>query len=430
MLALLLGTRLSGIGLGVMGGLGLAFLVFVFGLIPTSPPINVMFMITAVIAAASAVQAAGGLDYMVYWAEKLLRSHPKYLIILSPIISFIFTVFAGTGYVAYSFLPVISEVAIDYKIRPERPMAISVIASQHAISASPISAATVALLGLLSPYGYSLGDILKVSVPAIFVAVIIASIFSLKQGKDLNENSECLKKISDNFIDKNRAKPINPNLKSFNSKFSVAIFLTATFLVILYGSFPELRPKVLVEGVSQSLKMPLIIEIVMLSASAIVLLITKKKGDEAASGSIFSAGMQAVVAIFGVAWMGDTFIKGNLSEISSSLQGVVTQMPWLFCIALFFMSVLLYSKAVTVVTVMPLGLALHIDPLLMIAFYPAVNGYFFLPNNPAIVTAMNFDRTGTTRVGKYLLNHSFMQPGMIVTVVSVLLSYLLINIYW
>jgi len=428
-IAILIGARLGGIGLGVMGGLGLAVLVFVFGLPPTSPPIDVILMIAAVISAAAAMQAAGGLDYLVKIAEHLLRKNPKHITLLSPLVAYAFTFLAGTGHVAYSILPVISEVAQDAKIRPERPLAVSVIASQQAITASPISAATVALLALLSPYGYSLFDILKVSIPATLAGIIIAAIFSMKQGKELVNDPEYINRLKEGLLQKpsTKSKKINDIYKS---RISVYIFIAATFLVVIFGSFQRMRPSFIIDGKLTSIGMPAIIEIVMLSTSALILLFTRTKGMEAAKSSVFSAGMQAVVAIFGIAWMGDTFIKGNITGIMGDIQSIVTQMPWLFGLALFIMSILLFSQAATVRAIMPLGLTLKLSPILLIAFFPAVNGYFFFPNYPTVVAAINFDRTGSTHIGKYLLNHSFMKPGLIATGIAMLVGYILIHLYW
>ena len=428
-IAILVGARIGGIGLGVMGGLGLAVLVFVFGLAPTSPPIDVILMIAAVISAAATMQAAGGLDYLVKKAEYLLRKNPKQITILSPLVAYVFTFVAGTGHVAYSILPVISEVAQEAKIRPERPLAVSVIASQQAITASPISAATVALLALLSPFGYSLFDILKVSIPATLIGVIVAALFSLKQGKELVNDPEYLKRLKKGLLNES-SNQSNKIKNIFRARLSVIIFLIATFSVVLFGSIQSLRPSFLIDGEMVMVGMPAIIEIIMLSTAGLILILTRTSGLEAASGTVFSAGMQAVIAIFGIAWMGDTFIKGNLTTIMTSIQDIVTQMPWLFGLALFIMSILLFSQAATVRAVMPLGLALNLSPLLLIAFFPAVNGYFFFPNYPTVVAAINFDRTGSTHIGKYLLNHSFMKPGLIATATGVTIGYLLIHLYW
>ncbi|WP_455641956.1 anaerobic C4-dicarboxylate transporter family protein [Parabacteroides johnsonii] len=429
LVAIIIGARLGGIGLGVLGGLGLAVLTFVFGLEPTSPPIDVMLMIVAVIAAASCMQAAGGLDLMVKWAEKLLRKNPSKITLLSPLVTYIFTFIAGTGHVAYSVLPVIAEVATETKIRPERPLGIAVIASQQAITASPISAATVALLSMLSGYHISLMDILMISVPCTLIGVLAGAFCSLHVGKELAEDPEYLRRIANREFtsDQYRTKGVENHRAAL---LSVVIFIAATIGIVLFGSMTELRPWFsLPDGSSRQMQMAHIIEILMLSAAALILLVTRTDGIKAVQGSVFSAGMQAVVAIFGIAWMGDTFIGGNMEELKGSIEHIVTEMPWLFGLALFVMSILLFSQAATIRAMLPLGIALGISPYMLIALFPAVNGYFFIPNYPTVVAAINFDRTGTTHIGKYVLNHSFMMPGLVATGVSVALGLLMIQLF-
>lgn len=426
--AIIIGARLGGIGLGVLGGLGLAVLTFGFGLAPTSPPIDVMLMIVAVIAAASCMQAAGGLDLMVKWAEKLLRKNPQQITILSPIVTYLFTFIAGTGHVAYSVLPVIAEVATETKIRPERPLAIAVIASQQAITASPISAATVALLSMLSGYGISLMDILMISVPCTLLGVLAGAFYSLRVGKELADDPEYLRRIAAGEFSTTHFQLEDIKNKK-TAALSVILFVLATVGIVVFGSMDSLRPTFLIDGQAIQMEMSHIIETLMLSAAGLILILTRTDGIKAAQGSVFSAGMQAVVAIFGIAWMGDTFIAGNMAELKGSIEQFVTSMPWLFGLALFVMSILLFSQAATVRALLPLGIALGISPYMLIALFPAVNGYFFIPNYPTVVAAINFDRTGTTGIGKYVLNHSFMMPGLIATGVSVGLGLLLIQLF-
>ena len=424
--AIIVGARLGGIGLGVMGGIGLGILTFVFGLQPTTPPIDVMLMIVAVITAAACMQAAGGLDLMVRGAEHLLRKRPAQITFLSPLVTYFFSFVAGTGHVAYSVLPVIAEVARETKIRPERPLGIAVIASQQAITASPISAATVALLGLLTGFNISLLDILIITIPSTLCGVFLGALYSLRVGKELVDDPEYQRRLKEGLLDNSHyeLKDIGNKLKAL---LSVLIFVIATVFIVIFGSFDNLRPSHIIDGKPVTVDMASIIEILMLSAAALILLFTKANGIKAAQGSVFSAGMQAVVAIFGIAWMGDTFLQGNMTELKGSIEGIVTQMPWLFGIALFIMSILLYSQAATVRAFMPLGIALGISPFLLIAMFPAVNGYFFIPNYPTVVAAINFDRTGTTRIGKYVLNHSFMMPGLIATITSVVTGLILVQ---
>ena len=425
LVAIIIGARLGGIGLGVLGGLGLALLTFVFGLEPTAPPIDVMLMIVAVISAASCMQAAGGLDLMVHWAEKLLRKHPQRITLLSPLVTYLFTFIAGTGHVAYSVLPVIAEVATETKIRPERPLGIAVIASQQAITASPISAATVALLSLLSVSGISFADILMVSVPCTLLGVLAGAFYSLRIGKELEDDPEFQRRVASGEFTK-VAKEVQMVGQRHKALSSVVLFVLATVGIVLFGSVESLRPSF--DG--RTMQMSHIIEILMLSASALILLLTRTNGVKAAQGSVFSAGMQAVVAIFGIAWMGDTFIGGNMAELKGAIEQSVTQMPWLFGLALFVMSILLFSQAATIRALLPLGIALGISPFLLIALFPTVNGYFFIPNYPTVVAAINFDRTGTTRIGKYILNHSFMMPGLIATLVYVIVGILLVEAFF
>lgn len=420
---IIIGARLGGIGLGVMGGVGVSVLTFVFGLQPTAPPVDVMLMIAAVISAAACMQAAGGLDYLVKIAERLLRSHPQYITLLAPLVTYLFTFLAGTGHVAYSVLPVIAEVATETKIRPERPLGIAVIASQQAITASPISAATVALLGLLAGYDITLIDILKICIPATIAGVIAGALVSMRVGKELMDDPEFQRRLKAGEIETKHYE-LSDIANKGKARASVLLFVGATVLIVFFGSIPSLRPSF--GGVP--LGMPSLIEMLMLSTAAIILLLTGTDGMKAVKGSVFSAGMQAVVAIFGIAWMGDTFINGNITTLVGSIEHVVNDMPWLFGLALFAMSILLYSQAATVRAIMPLGIALGLHPMLLIALFPTVNGYFFIPNYPTIVAAINFDRTGTTRIGKWVLNHSFMIPGIVATAVAICVGLMLIQL--
>lgn len=249
----------------------------------------------------------------------------------------------------------------------------------------------------------------------------------MKVGKELEDDPEYQRRLKEGMIEEVTQESTRiENLSK--ARISVLIFLFATFLIVLFGSIDSLRPSFEVNGQVTMLNMPSIIEIIMLSTAAVILLVCRIDGIKAVQGNIFPAGMQAVIAIFGIAWMGDTFIAGNLEQLKGSIEQVVQSMPWLFGVALFVMSILLYSQAATIRAVVPLGIALGISPLLLIALFPAVNGYFFIPNYPTVVAAINFDRTGTTRIGKYILNHSFMMPGLVSTIVAILVGLLLIQV--
>ena len=429
LLAIFVGARVGGIGLGIFGMMGLGILVFGFGLTPGNPPIDVMLIIVAVITAAATLQAAGGLDYLVKVAEKILRKNPAMITFLAPIVCYFFTLFSGTGHIAYSLLPIISEIATDSKVRPERPLSISVIASQQAITASPISAATAALLSgeLLGDKGVTLGNILMVCIPATLVGVIAGAIAVSFMGVPLEKDPEYLRRLREVLLDAEGKSEEAPSPKAAKrAKISVIIFLIGVLSIVLFGSIDSLRPTFTINGELVKLGMTQVIEIVMMSTAGLMLIFSKADINKAVKGSVFIAGMQAVIAIFGIAWMGDTFFVGNIEFFKTHIEQIVTQYPFLFSVALFVMSVLLFSQAATVRTLYPLGIALGIHPMAMVAMFPAVNGYFFIPNYPTVVAAINFDRTGTTRIGKYVLNHSFQLPGFVATIVAIAVGYLII----
>ncbi|WP_314278684.1 anaerobic C4-dicarboxylate transporter [Capnocytophaga sputigena] len=429
LLAIFIGARVGGIGLGIFGMIGLGILVFGFGLKPGNPPIDVMLIIVAVITAAATLQASGGLDYLVKVAEKILRKNPSMITFLAPVVCYFFTLFSGTGHIAYSLLPIISEIATDSKVRPERPLSISVIASQQAITASPISAATAALLSaeLLGSKGITLGNILMVCIPATLIGVIVGAIAVRFMGVPLEKDPEYLRRLKEGLLEKeNHSAGQESEKDQQRAKTSVIIFLMGVLSIVLFGSIDTLRPAFEVNGEMQRIGMTQLIEIIMMSIAGLMIIFARVDINKAVKGSVFIAGMQAVIAIFGIAWMGDTFFNGNIEFFKMHIEQIVTQYPFLFAVALFVMSVLLFSQAATVRTLYPLGIALGIHPMALIAMFPAVNGYFFIPNYPTVVAAINFDRTGTTRIGKYVLNHSFQIPGFVATIVAIAVGYFII----
>jgi anaerobic C4-dicarboxylate transporter DcuA len=435
--AIWMGARSSGVGLGLWGAVGLLVLVVGFGVNPTSPPIDVMLIILAVIMAASVMDAAGGIDFLVRIAERIIRANPKYVTIVAPLTTWTFTFLAGTGHIVYPLLPVIYETAHQSGIRPERPMAVATIASQQAITASPVAAATAAMIGLFAEKGlgqWGLAEILMVCVPSTLIGVVAAAIASMFVGKDLKDDAryqEALKAgkiappkpyapvpaygaVGADVVDAyGRAErlPLKPS-----ARLSAYIFLVGVALVVLFGFFPALRT---LPDAKAPLAMPIVIEIIMLSVAAIMLLATKVPVDDVPKTATLRAGVVAVIGIFGLAWLGDTFIAANRNVIVPAIGEWARVAPWTFAFGLFFASVLLYSQAATTRALMPLGVALGIPPQFLIGMFPSVNGYFFVPTYGSLIAAINFDLSGTTRIGKYVLNHSFMMPGLVATSVSV-----------
>jgi anaerobic C4-dicarboxylate transporter DcuA len=365
------------------------------------------------------MDAAGGIDYLVRIAEGIIRANPKYITIVAPLTTWSFTFVAGTGHIVYPLLPVIYETAHQNGIRPERPMAVATIASQQAITASPVAAATAAMIGLFSEKGltqWGLPQILMICVPATLAGVIVAAIVSMFVGKDLKDDPEYQARLKSGAIPAPKATAERPPLKPAG-KLSAIVFLIGVALVVLFGFFPELRQ---LPGAKAPLSMPTVIEIVMLSVAAVMLVATKVAVDEVPKTATSRAGVVAVIGIFGLAWMGDSFIAANQAVIVPAISEVTKAAPWTFTLGLFFASVLLYSQAATTRALMPLGIALGIPPPLLIGSFPSVNGYFFIPTYGSLIAAINFDLSGTTKIGKYVINHSFMIPGLVATFVAVL----------
>ncbi|KGQ69930.1 C4-dicarboxylate ABC transporter [Chelonobacter oris] len=427
LLCILIGARIGGIGLGVMGGVGLAILAFGFNLQPTSPPIDVMLMIMAVVSAAAAMQAAGGLNYMIQIATRILRKNPKYITFIAPAVTYIFTVLAGTGHVAYSVLPVIAEVSRYNGIRPSRPLSMAVIASQFAIVASPIAAAVVAMVAYLEPQGITLTNVLSVTVPSTILGIALACVFVNKMGKELKDDPHYQRLLQDpKYVQKNAVKLDVENMEiSKTAKLSVTLFLFGALLVVIMGAFPELRPHF--DG--KAMGMAHTIEIIMLTIAALIVVICKPDGNEITQGSVFHAGMRAIVAIFGIAWLGDTLMGAHSSEVKEMVSGLVEFAPWTFAFALFALSVMVNSQGATVAVLVPLGILLGLPPEVIIATFVAVNGYFFIPNYGPIIASIDFDTTGTTRIGKFIFNHSFMLPGLLSMIFSLIFGFVFAGIF-
>jgi len=424
---ILIGARIGGIGLGVMGGIGLAILSFVFGMRPTSPPIDVMLMIMAVVAAAASMQAASGLDYLIKIASNILRKNPRHITFIAPLVTYFFTMMAGTGHVAYSVLPVIAEVSRRSGIRPERPLGMAVIASQFAIVASPIAAAVVALVAFLEPQGITLGNVLIVTIPSTFLGLACACIFVNKIGKELKDDPEYQRRLQDPEFraEMEQEMKVEDIQITPQAKTSVSLFLFGAIIVVFMGAIPSLRPHF--DG--SPMGMAHTIEIVMLSIAALIILICKPDGNTITQGSVFHAGMRAIVAIFGIAWLGDTFIAGHGDMVKEAVSGLVEVAPWTFAFALFGLSVMVNSQGATTAVLVPVAITLGLPPAIIIAVFVAVNGYFFIPNYGPIIASIDFDRTGTTRIGKYIFNHSFMLPGLLSMIFSIGFGLVLANIF-
>lgn len=423
------GARKGGVALGLLGGIGIVVMAFVFRLPPGKPPVDVMLTIIAVVAASATLQASGGLDVLLQLAEKVLRRNPKYISILAPFVTCSLTMLCGTGHVVYTMLPIIYDVAIKNNIRPERPMAASSIASQMGIMASPVSVAVVSLVAFLAkaPAGGHAIDfvmLLSVSIPSTLAGVLAIGIFSWFRGKDLEHDIDFQKRIADpetrKFVYGDGATLLGKTLTR-SQWAAMWIFVGAIAVVALLGAVPSLRP--LAGG--KPLSMVLTIQMFMLLAGALIILFTKTDPMAIGKNEVFRAGMIAVVAVFGIAWMADTVFEGHLPELKAALTDVVKAHPWTYAIALLLVSKLVNSQAAAISAMVPVALAIGVPPGYIVAFAAAAYGYYILPTYPSDLAAIQFDRSGTTHIGKYVINHSFILPGLIGVSTSCVIGYLL-----
>ena len=429
--ALWVGSRYGSLALGAISGIGLAILVFGFGLKPGNPPTDVIYIIIAAVTCAGIMQASGGMDWLIQIAERLLRKHPDRITFLAPLTTFFLTVLVGTGHVVYTLMPIICDIALKKGIRPERPCGVASIASQVGITCSPIAAAVVAFVTISNANGFdvSIPGVLMVSIPACICGLMAAAAASYHRGLDLDKDPVFQAKLKDPeqraYIYGNSATTLDMQIPQ-SAKNAVFVFIAALLVIVMFAIFPSLLPS----WDGKALKMNIVIQIVMIAAAALMIIFCKAQPKKAVSGPVWQSGMVAVVAIYGIAWMADTYFSNYMPEIQSMLEGVVKDYPWSIAIVFFLVSVLINSQGAVVVSMLPLAYSLGIDGPVLLGVLPSVYGYFFIPNYPSDIATVNFDRSGTTVIGKYLLNHPFMMPGLICVFTSTIVAYLLTLVFY
>ena len=468
--ALWVGSRYGSLALGAISGIGLAILVFGFGLKPGTPPTDVIYIIIAAVTCAGIMQASGGMDWLIQIAEKMLRKHPDRITFLAPLCTFFLTVLVGTGHVVYTLMPIICDIALKKGIRPERPCGVASIASQVGITCSPIAAAVVAFVTISNAnhFDITIPRVLMVSIPACVCGLMAAAAASYRRGLDLDKDPEFQKKIADpvqrDYIYGSGATTLDKEIPQ-SAKNAVFIFLGALAVIVMFAAIPELLPSyetikaikgaapipiidgnttitadalakagIVAEGMTEKsmsgLKMNLVIQIVMISAAALMIIFCKAAPKKAVAGPVWQSGMVAVVAIYGIAWLADTYFSNYMSEMQAGLEDIVAQYPWSIALVFFLVSVLINSQGAVVVAMLPLAYKLGIPGPVLLGVLPSVYGYFFIPNYPSDIATVNFDRSGTTVIGKYLLNHSFMMPGLICVFTSTIVAYLITTIFY
>ena len=462
--ALWVGSRYGSLALGAISGIGLAILVFGFGLKPGNPPTDVIYIIIAAVTCAGIMQASGGMDWLIQIAEKMLRKHPDRITFLAPLCTFFLTVLVGTGHVVYTLMPIICDIALKKGIRPERPCGVASIASQVGITCSPIAAAVVAFVTISNAnhFDITIPQVLMISIPACLCGLMAAAAASYKRGLDLDKDPQFQAKLKDpeqyKYIYGNSATLLDKEIPQ-SAKNAVFIFLGALAVIVMFAAFPDLLPEykqvqaikgaedltlasgvtitakelakagVLVSGFTAQgmvdLKMNIVIQIVMITAAALMIIFCKASPKKAVAGPVWQSGMVAVVAIYGIAWLADTYFSNYMSTMQVMLADIVKEYPWTIALVFFAVSVLINSQGAVVVAMLPLAYSLGIAGPVLLGVLPSVYGYFFIPNYPSDIATVNFDRSGTTVIGKYLLNHSFMMPGLICVSVSTLVAYVL-----
>ncbi|MBQ8710051.1 MAG: anaerobic C4-dicarboxylate transporter [Bacteroidaceae bacterium] len=444
--SLYVGTRYGSLALGAISGIGLAILVLGFGMQPGNPPTDVIYIIIAAVTCAGIMQAAGGMDWLIQLAEKQLRKHPAQITFLAPLCTFFLTVLMGTGHVVYTLMPIICDIALKKGIRPERPCAVASVASQLGITCSPIAAAVASFVIISNEAGFEVNNVqvIAVTIPASLCGLLAAALCSYKRGKDLDKDPVFQARLADpkmkEYMYGETASLLNQEMDK-NAKRSVFIFLGALAIIVLYSLFQiagcDIRPVVdsgkLDDAGNQVMKplgMNIIIQIVMITAAAIMIIFAKASPKKAVAGPVWQSGMVAVVAIYGIAWLADTYFSNYLPEMEDGLAGIVSHYPWAISIAFFAVSMLINSQGAVVVAMLPLAYSLGIPGPVLLGVLPSVYGYFFIPCYPSDIATVNFDRSGTTVIGKYLLNHSFMMPGLVSVIVSTIVGLVITTIIY
>lgn len=433
--ALYVGSRYGSLALGAISGIGLAILVLGFGMKPGNPPTDVIYIIIAAVTCAGIMQAAGGMDWLIQIAEKLLRKHPEHITFLAPLCTFFLTVLVGTGHVVYTLMPIICDISLKKGIRPERPCGVASVASQVGITCSPIAAAVASFVIISNSNGFDINNlqVIAVTIPACLCGLMAAALCSYKRGKDLDKDPVFQERKANpkmyKYMYGETASVLDKKVTK-SAKISVYIFLGALLVITLYSFFQiighDIRPTV--NG--KPIGMNIIIQIVMISAAAFMIIFAKANPRQAVIGNVWQSGMVAVIAIYGIAWLADTYFGNYLPQMQSSLEGLVSKYPWAISLVFFAVSVLVNSQGAVVVAMLPLAYSLGIPGPVLLGVLPSVYGYFFIPNYPSDIATVTFDRSGTTRIGKYLLNHSFMMPGLVSVITSTIVATLITKLIY
>jgi anaerobic C4-dicarboxylate transporter len=463
--AIVMGTRAGGVGVGLWGGLGVFILVFIFGEAPGAAPAAAMAIILAVVTAAALMQAAGGIDWMVYVAAQAIESRPKQITFIAPLTAFLFSIGAGTSNIIYPLLPVIYDVSYKNGIRPSRPLTVTVVQSGMALAASPVSAAMAAMITLtdVAPYNLGLTQILSITIPACVIGIVATALLVNRMGKELEDDPDVQAKIAAGELAHWRtvAEPATarvaggtgdsvetstgsapdptpgPSAASALSytaqgRNSALTFFFGVIAIVLFGLFPDLRPAFSGEdGQPVPIDMTTTIVMVMFVIGVLILFIGRPDVKTVPDMSVFKAGMISAIALFGIAWLTSTFIAAHEAFIVDTIGAWVTDWKFLFALAVFLVAALTTSQSTATRTIVPIGLAAGLAPGVVTGMWAgALGGVYTLPANGTQIAAANFDLTGTTKLGSKLFDHSFFVPMLMMSVITIAVGALIGGLFF
>ncbi len=417
-------ARLGGIGVGLAGGVGMVIAVFGFGLTPGKMPISVLLIIMSVILALAVMQRAGGLDYMVRVAERLLRNNPKYIGILAPLCTFVLTVLSGTQYTTLSILNVIQQVAKSTNIRPSQPLTASVVACHIAITASPISAATAALWVVVEQMGVEFGDLLAVIIPTGFVAASVATFVAVRQGCDLLDDPIYKKRLEQGVIKQaeftDRGLEENPAAKR-----SVLLFLASVVFIVVMLMFKKV--------IGHGLGSRDLIVMTMFTTALITTFVCHVDLKTIKKASVFSDGAESLIVILGIAWFSGTIIGAHIPEIKAQAGVLLAAYPLLLAFIFWITSAMLFSHGAATALLVPIAGSMGIPPEYIVGSFVAMSAMYLTNIYPTSAFAISTDDTGSFESSRWngskFFNHPFIIPGVSGIVVAVPIGFLLANLF-
>ena len=269
------------------------------------------------------------------------------------------------------------------------------------------------MVSILAPDGITYPVIVGITVVVCLIGVLGGAVVASRTGVDLEKDPIYQERKAQGLVTlRGKGKyEIVPRAGT-----SLIIFASAIVLVMVYAA-------AITKVSNPPLPRAAAIMAVMMAAGLVIVLCCHVKVDKIATQATFRSGMNAALCVLGVAWLGNTFVESNIATIKAAGSGIIQAHPWLLAVVLFFGSALLYSQAATAITFMPVAAALGLPGSVLLASYAACSGLFFLPTYPTTVAAVGMDDTGTTRLGRFVVDHPFQIPGIATIAIAVVVAY-------